>query len=158
MGDDLTPDLTSDVLAEGSVLHHAKSPIARVTALDIPEPDRSALEPRKQSYFAKCEAKLGFVPNVLRAHSFHPEKLDTFINLYNHITLLYTCLICRIAFLHISHFGRQYIISAYKDYVEEDAGKEYIKERSSKGNKDLDKGGFIGICPVLLLFLYLIIR
>ena len=85
MGDDLTPDLTSDVLAEGSVLHHDKSPIARVTALDIPEPDRAALEPRKQSYFAKCEAKLGFVPNVLRAHSFHPEKLDTFINLYNHI-------------------------------------------------------------------------
>ena len=31
MGDDLTPDLTSDVLAEGSVLHHDKSPIARVT-------------------------------------------------------------------------------------------------------------------------------
>ncbi|MFV0386849.1 peroxidase-related enzyme [Paracoccus sp. (in: a-proteobacteria)] len=56
-------------------------------ALDIAEPARDQLEPRKQSYFAKCEEKLGFVPNVLRAHAFEAEKLDTFINLYNHIMM-----------------------------------------------------------------------
>ena len=69
---------TSPLIAE-------ESPLPKVTALDIVEPSRADLEPRKQSYFDKCDEKLGFVPNVLRAHSFHPEKLDTFINLYNHV-------------------------------------------------------------------------
>lgn len=73
------------VLNPDSPLHANQSPMPRVTALDIAEPERSALEPRKQTYFEKCNEKLGFVPNVLRAHSFEPEKLDTFINLYNHI-------------------------------------------------------------------------
>lgn len=73
------------VLNASSSLHAETSPLPQVTALDIPEPARAELEPRKQSYFGKCDEKLGFVPNVLRAHSFHPEKLDTFINLYNHI-------------------------------------------------------------------------
>lgn len=73
------------VLNPHSPLHAEVGPLDRVTALDIPEPAREDLEPRKQSYFGKCDAKLGFVPNVLRAHSFHPEKLDTFINLYNHV-------------------------------------------------------------------------
>lgn len=74
-----------NVLNPDSPLHAAQSPLPRVTALDISEPGRDELEPRKQSYFQKCDEKLGFVPNVLRAHSFEPEKLDTFINLYNHI-------------------------------------------------------------------------
>lgn len=73
------------VLNPSSPLLDEKSPLKRVTALDIPEPAHEDLESNKQSYFSKCEEKFGFVPNVLRAHSFNAEKLDTFINLYNHV-------------------------------------------------------------------------
>ena len=73
------------VLSSNSPLLAETSPIEKVTALDIAEPAHETLDERKQSYFDKCVEKLGFIPNVLRAHSFHPEKLDTFINLYNHV-------------------------------------------------------------------------
>jgi uncharacterized peroxidase-related enzyme len=40
-----------------------------------------------QAYFAKCSDKLGFVPNVLAAHSFDATKLETFVALYNDLML-----------------------------------------------------------------------
>jgi uncharacterized peroxidase-related enzyme len=56
-------------------------------ALGIPVPKRSALEPGIQKYFAKCDEKLGFVPNVLLAYSFDHAKLNGFITMYNELML-----------------------------------------------------------------------
>src|SRR5215468_11378916 len=49
----------------------------RLTALDLGPEDR--LEPEIEEYFAKCEAKLGFVPNVFRAYAFDNAKLKAFV-------------------------------------------------------------------------------
>jgi uncharacterized peroxidase-related enzyme len=40
-----------------------------------------------QRYFDICMDKLGMVPNVLRAHAFDIEKLNTFTALYNELML-----------------------------------------------------------------------
>ena len=40
-----------------------------------------------QKYFARCEEKLGFVPNVLAAYSFREQQLRGFIGLYNELML-----------------------------------------------------------------------
>ena len=39
------------------------------------------------AYFAKCEEKLGFVPNVLQAYAFDPAKLSGFVAMYNDLML-----------------------------------------------------------------------
>jgi uncharacterized peroxidase-related enzyme len=39
------------------------------------------------SYFAKCEEKLGLVPNVLKAYSFDQGKLRAFVGMYNDLML-----------------------------------------------------------------------
>jgi uncharacterized peroxidase-related enzyme len=39
------------------------------------------------SYFAKCEEKLGMVPNVLRAYAFNNNKLEAFAAFYNDLML-----------------------------------------------------------------------
>lgn len=60
-------------------------PTGSPTALDLP-----AVEPlpeRTQAYFDKCVEKIGFVPNVLRAHAFDIAKLDAFAALYNDLML-----------------------------------------------------------------------
>jgi len=49
----------------------------KVMALDPGPQDR--LEPEINEYFAKCEEKLGFVPNVFRAYAFDNAKLKAFI-------------------------------------------------------------------------------
>ena len=46
-----------------------------VMALDLPPGDLSGA---MQAYFAKCEEKLGFVPNVLRAYAHDNAKLEAF--------------------------------------------------------------------------------
>ena len=56
----------------------------RVMALDLPEAELSA---PMQAYFAKCEEKIGFVPNVLKAHAFDAAKLDAFVAFYNDLML-----------------------------------------------------------------------
>ncbi|HEX2216916.1 MAG TPA: peroxidase-related enzyme [Xanthobacteraceae bacterium] len=38
-------------------------------------------------YFAKCEEKLGFVPNVLSAYAFDMPKLEAFVAMYNDLML-----------------------------------------------------------------------
>ena len=59
----------------------------RIHALNLPEAKRQELEPGLQKYFAKCDEKLGFVPNVLRAYSFDQEKLKGFMGMYNELML-----------------------------------------------------------------------
>ncbi len=57
----------------------------KVMALDLPK--QGELTERQQSYFAKCEEKLGFIPNVLKAYAFDPAKLQAFIDMYNDLML-----------------------------------------------------------------------
>ncbi len=56
----------------------------KITALDL-EP--APLSPAMQAYFAKCEEKLGFVPNVLKAYAFDMAKLEAFVAMYNDLML-----------------------------------------------------------------------
>ena len=58
-----------------------------VCALHLPELARTDLKPETQKYFAKCDEKLGFVPNVLRAYSFNADKLANFMTMYNELML-----------------------------------------------------------------------
>jgi uncharacterized peroxidase-related enzyme len=55
-----------------------------LTALTLPpEP----LSPEMAAYFRKCEEKLGFIPNVLRAYAFDNAKLSAFVAMYNDLML-----------------------------------------------------------------------
>jgi uncharacterized peroxidase-related enzyme len=55
-----------------------------ITALSLqPAP----LSPEMAAYFAKCEEKLGFVPNVLKAYAFDTAKLAAFVAMYNDLML-----------------------------------------------------------------------
>jgi uncharacterized peroxidase-related enzyme len=45
------------------------------------------LSPEMSAYFAKCEEKLGFVPNVLKAYAFDNAKLSAFVAMYNDLML-----------------------------------------------------------------------
>ena len=56
-----------------------------ITALDLPPP--APLTPAMEAYFAKCEEKLGFVPNVLKAYGFDMPKLEAFVAMYNDLML-----------------------------------------------------------------------
>jgi uncharacterized peroxidase-related enzyme len=40
-----------------------------------------------ETYFAKCQDKLGFVPNVLSAYAFDNAKLEAFVAMYNDLML-----------------------------------------------------------------------
>lgn len=53
-------------------------------ALDLP---RGALSQEMQAYFAKCEEKIGFVPNVLQAYAIDDAKLSAFAAFYNDLML-----------------------------------------------------------------------
>ena len=55
-----------------------------ITALKLPP---APLAPEMAAYFAKCEEKLGFVPNVLKAYAFDPAKLSGFVAMYNDLML-----------------------------------------------------------------------
>lgn len=56
----------------------------KVTALDLVAAD---LSDATKAYFAKCEEKLGLVPNVLRAYAFDEKKLRAFTDMYNELML-----------------------------------------------------------------------
>ena len=56
----------------------------KITALKLP---RDELSPEMAAYFAKCEEKLGFVPNVLQAYAFDGAKLSAFVAIYNDLML-----------------------------------------------------------------------
>ena len=55
-----------------------------VVALQLPA---EKLTPEMAAYFAKCEEKLGFVPNVLKAYAFDMAKLSAFVAMYNDLML-----------------------------------------------------------------------
>ncbi len=55
-----------------------------ITALKLPPAPLSA---DMAAYFAKCEEKLGFVPNVLKAYAFDMAKLRRFVAMYNDLML-----------------------------------------------------------------------
>jgi len=55
-----------------------------IIALDIPA---GPLSPDMAAYFAKCQEKLGFVPNVLKAYTFDMAKLSAFVTMYNDLML-----------------------------------------------------------------------
>ena len=55
--------------------------------MDLPVPDPEGLDDDLQAYLAKCQEKLGLVPNVLKAYSLRPAKLRNFISLYNELML-----------------------------------------------------------------------
>jgi uncharacterized peroxidase-related enzyme len=55
-----------------------------ITALDIKP---ATLSPAMQAYFDKCQEKLGFVPNVLKAYAFDMAKLEAFVAMYNDLML-----------------------------------------------------------------------
>ena len=57
----------------------------QITALDLPPVD--TLPEATQRYFDICQDKLGMVPNVLQAHAFDIDKLNTFTALYNDLML-----------------------------------------------------------------------
>lgn len=59
----------------------------RPTALKLRVPPRAALPEDLRKYFALCEEKLGFVPNVLEAYRFDVAKLRAFIDTYNDLML-----------------------------------------------------------------------
>jgi uncharacterized peroxidase-related enzyme len=55
-----------------------------ITALGL-EP--APLSPAMAAYFAKCDEKIGFAPNVLKAYSFDMAKLEPFVAMYNDLML-----------------------------------------------------------------------
>ncbi len=55
------------------------------TALDLPLPD--PLPDDVAELFAKCQEKLGLVPNVLVAYAHRPDKLRAFSLIYNDLML-----------------------------------------------------------------------
>jgi uncharacterized peroxidase-related enzyme len=58
-----------------------------LTALKLRVPPRKRLDADMRKYFDKCDEKLGFVPNVLKAYSFDQAKLRAFVNMYNDLML-----------------------------------------------------------------------
>jgi len=58
-----------------------------LTALELPVPPRATLGPDLQKYFAVCDEKIGFLPNVLAAYTFDEKKLRAFIGMYNDLML-----------------------------------------------------------------------
>lgn len=56
-------------------------------SLKLPVPPRSKLAPDLQKYFAVCDERIGFLPNVLAAYSFDQAKLRAFVGMYNELML-----------------------------------------------------------------------
>ena len=56
----------------------------KISALDL---GTAELSEATKAYFAKCEEKLGLVPNVLLAYAFDEKKLRAFTDTYNDLML-----------------------------------------------------------------------
>ncbi|MGO8917110.1 MAG: peroxidase-related enzyme [Stellaceae bacterium] len=56
-----------------------------VSALPLGDP--AGLDDDLKAAYAKCVEKLGFVPNVLQAYSLRPQKLRSFMAMYNELML-----------------------------------------------------------------------
>lgn len=53
----------------------------------IPLPDQKDWDDGARAYLAKCEDKLGIIPNVLRAYTAQMNKFQTFTRFYNELML-----------------------------------------------------------------------
>jgi uncharacterized peroxidase-related enzyme len=62
-----------------------KTPQEAATALDLQQ--ETPLSAEMTAYFAKCQDKLGMVPNVLKSYAFNNEKLEAFVAFYNDLML-----------------------------------------------------------------------
>jgi uncharacterized peroxidase-related enzyme len=79
---DKTP---APVRLPGKAVHSvAEADDTTITALAL-KPGK--LSPAMEGYFAKCQEKLGFVPNVLTAYAFDNAKLEAFVAMYNDLML-----------------------------------------------------------------------
>lgn len=54
---------------------------------NLPEVSRNQFDEGLRKYFNVAEEKIGFLPNVLRAYSWNPERLRWFSRFYNEIML-----------------------------------------------------------------------
>jgi uncharacterized peroxidase-related enzyme len=70
--------------ASADILSQTASDDTEITALSL---QRGELSPAMEGYFAKCQEKLGFVPNVLEAYAFDNAKLEAFAAMYNDLML-----------------------------------------------------------------------
>jgi uncharacterized peroxidase-related enzyme len=82
----------SQVKGKGEGTGAAAKPAASIAARDDTVITALELEPAKLSeamagYFDKCQDKLGFVPNVLKAYAFDNAKLEAFVAMYNDLML-----------------------------------------------------------------------
>jgi uncharacterized peroxidase-related enzyme len=66
---------------------HAGAAAGDDTAITALALEPAELTPAMAAYFAKCEEKLGFIPNVLRAYAFDMPKLEAFVAMYNDLML-----------------------------------------------------------------------
>jgi uncharacterized peroxidase-related enzyme len=84
MGIEKTATARSESAKPEAGLKPAPQRDERVTALDLPEGE---LSEAMRAYFAKCDEKIGFVPNVLRAYAHDNAKLEAFAAFYNDLML-----------------------------------------------------------------------
>jgi uncharacterized peroxidase-related enzyme len=82
----------SDIKAKQAKPAAAKAAVLSAAATDDAEVVALALKPGRLSeamdaYFGKCQEKLGFVPNVLKAYAFDNVKLEAFVAMYNDLML-----------------------------------------------------------------------
>jgi uncharacterized peroxidase-related enzyme len=66
----------------GLAAHSGAEDDVKITALKLP---KGKLSPEMQGYFDKCDEKLGFVPNVLKAFAFDDSKLQAFVDYRQHL-------------------------------------------------------------------------
>jgi uncharacterized peroxidase-related enzyme len=62
----------------------SKKRVEKAMALDLPQ---GKLSPAMEAYFQKCEDKIGYVPNVLKAYAHDNAKLEAFAAFYNDLML-----------------------------------------------------------------------
>lgn len=60
---------------------------SHITALHMSLPTNDEMPEDIQKYFAICQEKLGLIPNVLKAYSFHTEQFRAFSRFYNVLML-----------------------------------------------------------------------
>ena len=63
--------------AKTAATHSGAEDDVKITALKLPP---GKLSPEMEAYFKKCDEKLGFVPNVLKAFAFEDGKLQAFVD------------------------------------------------------------------------------
>jgi uncharacterized peroxidase-related enzyme len=101
----------------------------QVMALDLP---RGELSPEMSAYFAKCDEKLGFIPNVLRAYAHDDAKLSAFAAFYNDLMLAPSALSKlereMIAVVVSSQNGCYYCLTAHGAAVRQYSGDPILGE------------------------------